>query len=302
MLPQARIHRPVLLRRLSKLGGDGWTALLFLAPSLIGFALFYLIPFAGGLYYSLMDSPVNGSFAGWSNYREVAGSASFRKAAANTAWLAGLGVPLLMIISLSLALLLNRALPLRRWFRTAFVLPMVVPAASVILFWQVLFASHGWLNHLLIQADRLPVPWLESASARGVIIVLYVWKNVGYNIVLLLAGLAAIPREYYESASIDGAGKIRQLFGITLRYLIPTLFFVTVMSIIGAFKVFRETYLIAGEYPHDSIYMLQHYMNNMFLALDYQKLTSAAYMMAVVIIALVVLLFQAERWFRRSLE
>ncbi|RAU94887.1 carbohydrate ABC transporter permease [Paenibacillus sp. YN15] len=302
MLPQARIHRPVLLRRLFKRGGDGWTALLFLAPSLIGFALFYLIPFAGGLYYSLMDSPVNGSFAGWSNYREVAGSASFRKAAVNTAWLAGLGVPLLMVISLTLALLLNRALPLRRWFRTAFVLPMVVPAASVILFWQVLFASHGWLNHLLIQADRLPVPWLESTSARGVIVVLYVWKNVGYNIVLLLAGLAAIPREYYESASIDGAGKIRQLFGITLRYLIPTLFFVTVMSVIGAFKVFRETYLIAGEYPHDSIYMLQHYMNNMFLALDYQKLTSAAYMMAAVIIALVVLLFQAERWFRRSLE
>jgi multiple sugar transport system permease protein len=297
-----RRSRPAILRLLAGPGKDGPAALLFLAPSLAGFALFYLLPFIGGLYYSVMDSPVDGSFVGAANFVDVWNSESFRKAAVNTAWFTGIGVPLLLIVSLTLAVLLNRSLPLRSWFRTAFVLPLVVPVASVVLFWQVLFDTHGWLNGVLDASGHAPVSWMESGEARAVIILMYIWKNAGYNIVLLLAGLQTIPRDYYETASIDGAGACRQFFGITLRYLIPTLFFVTIMSIVGSFKVFRETYLIAGEYPHDSIYMLQHYMNNMFLSLDYQKLTSAAYMMAAAIIAAIVLLFQADRRFRHSVE
>ncbi|MDF2961540.1 MAG: binding-protein-dependent transport system inner rane component [Paenibacillus sp.] len=302
MLQQARQKRSVIFRRLSGPGKDGPAALLFLTPSLVGFSLFYLIPFIGGIYYSLMDSPVDGTFVGEDNYLEVWNSESFRKAAVNTACFTGIGVPLLLVVSLAIAVLLNRSLPLRRWFRTAFVLPLVVPVASVVLFWQVLFDTHGWLNSVLVSSGHTPVNWMESGEARAVIILMYVWKNAGYNIILLLAGLQTIPRDYYETASIDGAGKFRQFFGITLRYLIPTLFFVIIMSVVGSFKVFRETYLMAGEYPHDSIYMLQHYMNNMFLSLDYQKLTSAAYIMATGIIAVVVLLFQADRRFRHSIE
>jgi len=302
MLQQALQKKQFFLRRLFGPNRDGPAALLFLAPSLAGLALFYMIPFAGGIYYSVMDSPVDGAFVGMDNYAEVWNSSSFRKAAANTAAFAGIGVPILLVVSLFVALLLNRSLPLRRSFRTASVLPLVVPVASVVLFWEVLFDTNGWLNSVLAASGRAPILWLESDRARAVIILMYVWKNVGYNVVLLLAGLQTIPADYYETASIDGAGKWRQFFGITLRYLIPTLFFVAIMSIVGSFKVFRETYLISGEYPHDSIYMLQHYMNNMFLALDYQKLTSAAYIMAVGIIALVVVLFEIDRRFRSSLE
>ncbi|MDF2723007.1 MAG: sugar transporter permease [Paenibacillus sp.] len=302
MLQRVRLKKPAFLRRLSGPERDGPAALLFILPSFAGFALFYLIPFAGGIYYSLMDSPVDGHFVGMDNYIEVWNSASFRKAALNTASLTGIGVPLLLIVSLTIAILLNGAIPFRSWFRTAFVLPLVVPVASIVLFWQVLFDTHGWLNSLLIQSGHDPVSWMEGGKARIVIILMYIWKNAGYNIVLLIAGLQTIPQQYYETASIDGAGKMRQFFGITLRYLIPTLFFVAIMSIVGSFKVFRETYLMAGEYPHDSIYMLQHYMNNMFLSLDYQKLTSAAYMMAAAIIALVVLMFQADKRFRNAIE
>lgn len=302
MLQQALQKKTSFLRRLFGPNRDGPAALFFLAPSLAGLALFYMIPFVGGIYYSVMDSPVDGAFVGMDNYAEVWNSSSFRKAAANTAAFAGIGVPILLVVSLFVALLLNRSLPLRRPFRTASVLPLVVPVASVVLFWEVLFDTNGWLNSVLAASGRDPVLWLESDRARAVIILMYVWKNVGYNVVLLLAGLQTIPADYYETASIDGAGKWRQFFGITLRYLIPTLFFVAIMSIVGSFKVFRETYLISGEYPHDSIYMLQHYMNNMFLALDYQKLTSAAYIMAVGIIALVVVLFEIDRRFRSSLE
>lgn len=302
MARQASRSNWALFRRISGPDRDGPAALLFLAPSLIGFALFYLIPFIGGIYYSLMDSPVDGTFVGADNYKEVWNSTSFRKAAVNTFSFTGIGVPLLLLVSLSIAVLLNRSLPLRRWFRTAFVLPLVVPVASVVLFWQVVFDTHGWLNGMLAASGRDPVNWMESGEAQAVIILMYIWKNAGYNVVLLLAGLQTIPQDYYESASMDGAGKVRQFFGITLRYLIPTLFFVTIMSVVGSFKVFRETYLMAGEYPHDSIYMLQHYMNNMFLSLDYQKLTSAAYIMAAGIVAIVVLLFQVDKRFRQSIE
>ena len=111
----------------------------------------------------------------------------------------------------------------------------------------------------------------EDRSARNVIIVVYLWKNIGYNVILFLAGLQRIPQDYYETAQIEGAGRLRQFGSITLVYLTPTMFLVVIMSIINSFKVFRETYLIAGDYPHDSIYMMQHYMNNMFVVARYSE-------------------------------
>ena len=131
---------------------------------------------------------------------------------------------------------------------------------------------------------------------------LYLWKNTGYNMVLFLAGLQNIPQEYYESSEIDGAGGWRKFIHITMVYLTPAAFFIFVISIINSFKVFRETYLISGAYPHDSIYMLQHYMNNMFASLDYQKLTSAAFIMAVFIYVLVLSLYKFERKISNAIE
>ncbi|RYD02142.1 hypothetical protein N752_27205 [Desulforamulus aquiferis] len=137
--------------------------------------------------------------------------------------------------------------------------------------------------------------WMKTDWAMIVVLVVYLWKNIGYSMILFLTGLQNIPAEYYEAARIDGASRWQEFFRITLVYLTPTAFFIFVISIINSFKVFRETYLISGEYPHSSIYMLQHYMNNMFMALDYQKLTSAAFIMAFFIVAVVLLLFIVER-------
>jgi multiple sugar transport system permease protein len=279
---------------------DGLTALLFLLPSLAGFALFFLIPFVMGFYYSLMDSPVNGSFTGMTNYRELLANPVFRRAAGNTFLFTAICVPLNMLLSLGLAILLNRKLPFRRTFRISFLSPLVVPVASVVLVWKAIFDLNGTLNGWLTQWGILPKDWMESSAALYVVIIVYLWKNIGYNMVLFLAGLQNIPADYYEAASIDGAGKFRQWRSITLVYLTPTAFFVFIMSIINSFKVFRETYLIAGDYPDPSIYMLQHYMNNMFKSLDYQKLTSAAFLMALGIVLLVSILFAAERRMSKS--
>ncbi|WP_115993461.1 carbohydrate ABC transporter permease [Cohnella lupini] len=281
---------------------DAAAAWLFLAPSGAGFALFFLIPFAMGTMYSFMDSVVDGHYTGLDNYRELLQSGSFRKAAANTAYFSAVSVPLNLTLSLIFALLLNGNLYLRKWLRTAYVLPLVVPVASIVLIWQMLFDWNGSLNAWLSAFGLERVDWMKTDAARNVIIVVYLWKNIGYNVILLLAGLQRIPKDYYETAQIEGAGRLRQFGSITLVYLTPTMIFVVIMSIINSFKVFRETYLIAGDYPHDSIYMMQHYMYNMFASLDIQKLTAAANLMVVGILLIVMGLFALERRYRQFME
>lgn len=296
-------HGFIMKKKLKKwIRKDSSAAWIFLAPSGVGFALFYLIPFAMGLFYSFMDNTVDGQFVGLDNYRELLASSSFRKAASNTFYFSAVSVPLILALSLGLAMLLNKNIYLRKWLRTAYVLPLVVPVASIILIWQMLFDWNGSLNAWLSGFGFERVDWMKTDAARNVIIVVYLWKNIGYNVILFLAGLQQIPKDYYETAQIEGAGRLRQFGSITLVYLTSTMFFVVIMSIINSFKVFRETYLIAGDYPHDSIYMMQHYMNNMFTSLDIQKLTAAATLMVGCILLIVMGLFALERRHRQFME
>lgn len=281
---------------------DASAALMFLAPSVIGFALFYLIPFAIGVFYSFMDSTVDSQFVGLANYRELLASHSFRKASSNTFYFSVISVPLILLLSLGLAMLLNKNIYLRKWLRTAYVMPLVVPVASIILIWTILFDWNGSLNTWLSGFGIERVDWMKTDAARNVIIVVYLWKNIGYNVILFLAGLQQIPKDYYETAQIEGAGRLRQFGSITIVYLTSTMFLVVIMSIINSFKVFRETYLIAGDYPHDSIYMMQHYMNNMFTSLDIQKMTAAATLMVGCILLIVMGLFALERRHRKYME
>jgi len=289
--------------KIFKLLRQDWTvAVIFLAPSLIGFAIFYLIPFVMGFFYSFQDSTVDGSFVGFDNYNELYASESFRKAATNTFLFTVISVPFIVVLSLLFAILLNQKLFIRNWLQTAFVLPLVVPVASIVMMWQILFDWNGTVNVWMQSMHIERIDWMKSDWSMGVLIIVYTWKNIGYNIILFLAGLQSIPKDYYETADIEGAGGFHKLIHITLVYLTPTMFFVVLMSIINSFKVFRETYLIAGDYPHDRIYMLQHYMNNMFLSLDIQKLTAAATLMVGCILISVTVMLSIERRFRQFMD
>jgi len=276
-------------------------AFCFLAPSLAGFALFYLVPFGQSVVYSFQDR-VGGIGLTMANYQELFLSSSFQKAAGNTFRFMIVSVPLVTVLSLALALLLNQRVFFRNMLRTVYVLPLVVPVASIVLVWQIVFDWNGALNRLLGSYGLDRIDWMKSDWAGAVVVLIYVWKNIGYNVVLFLAGLQNIPEQYYEIADLEGAGPARKLFGITLTYLTPTTFLVVFMSVLNSFKVFRETYLVAGDYPHDRIYMMQHYMNNMFLSLDIQKLSAAAVLMAICILALVAVLFRTEKTFRSYME
>lgn len=286
----------------ARLRKDGFQALWFLLPSAAGFALFYLAPFLLGLYESFTDGALAGKFVGFRNYAELLDSESFLKAVGNTLIFAGIGVPLLIALSLTLALLLNRPLYARGWLRSSIMLPLVVPVASVVTVWQLFFDWNGTLNAWLHQLGKERIDWLQSNGSMSVIVAMFVWKNAGYNMVVFLAGLQSIPKDYYETASIEGAGRFRQFRTITLVYLTPTMFFVLLISIVNSFKVFRETYLLAGDYPYDRLYMLQHYMNNMFYVLDVQKLTAAAVLMVGCIVLLAMGLLRIERRFRDNTE
>ena len=268
---------------------------LFLLPSLGGVLLFFLIPFVGGFYYAVVDHPLFGHFVGLENFINILQNRAFLKAAVNTSIFTAIGVPFNMVLALILALLLKQAGKTGKMMLVFFILPLVIPVASVSYFWQIVFAPNGWLNNLFHTYGMSTIDWLNTGWARMVILIVYLWKYVGYNIVLYLFALSNIPAEYYEAADIDGANGWQKFRHITLIYLTPAIFFVFIISMINSLKVFRETYLIAGQYPHESIYMLQHYMNNMFLSLDYQKLTSAAYLMVLFITMLVFLFFYYQK-------
>ncbi|MFD3268557.1 carbohydrate ABC transporter permease [Paenibacillus dendritiformis] len=276
-------------------------AVCFLAPSAVGFFLFYVIPFGQSILYSFQSGPDREIWT-FANYEALFRSASFLKAAGNTLRFTAMGVPLLIVASLGTALFLHSRVFFRKWLRTAFVLPLVVPVASIVQVWQIFFDWNGALNVVLERFGMSRIDWMRSDWAIAVVVLIYIWKNIGYNVVLFLAGLQNIPDQYYEIANLEGAGRLRKLCSITLIYLLPSMFLVILMSILNSFKVFRETYLVAGDYPHDSIYMLQHYINNMFASLEVEKLSAAACLMALCILVLVFALHRVERSFRSFME
>ena len=257
---------------------------LFLAPSLCGVTLFVLAPFAETVRRSFCDT-LGRQAVGLANYQSVLQNTAFRLAVRNTVRFTAVCVPLLLGLSLLLALAL-RSRPLRgtRWaqrYRTTFLLPMAIPVASIALLWQVLFAQNGLLNTLL----GTHCDFLGSDAAFWVLIATYVWKNAGYTSVLWSGGLDAIPKELYEAAAVDGAGAVRQFTAVTLPQLGPTLAGTGILSLLNTGKVFREAYLVAGAYPPQSIYLLQHLFNNWFLALDLPRLCAAAVLVALATLA-----------------
>ncbi len=281
---------------------DLFGALAFLGPSVLGVLVFFVVPFGVVVYYSLIHGPLDHSFVGLENYISVWNNAAFRIASKNTATFTGVAVPLAVVISLVLALVLECRIPLKSQFRTFFLSPMMVPVASIILIWQVLFHQSGVVNELAKIVGKQGVDWLNSDQCQVVIIVLFLWKNIGYFMVLFMAALNNIPQTLVEVASVEGASPARIFFSIKLRYLSPTVLFVTILSIINSFKVFREVYLLTGNYPYEGLYMMQHFMNNMFLALDNQRLSAAAVILALVLVVLIALLFAIENWFGKDVE
>lgn len=239
-----------------------------------------LIPFLDVVKRSFQQA-VGSGFVGMENYRMVVENEAFRLAAGNTARFMAVCLPLLLVLSLGTAVLVGHVTKFQRWMKTGFLLPMAIPAASVVVFFQMVFDEKGWLGQLVGVFGITGRDWLASDSAFWILVVCYIWKNLGYDMILWLAGLGAIPEEQYEAARVQGAGEWACFWYITLPQLKETTFVTGLLSFVNAFRVFREAYLLAGDYPHESIYMLQHLFNNWFVNLNIQKMTAAAVMLVI---------------------
>ncbi len=264
--------------------------LIYILPSLLGTSIFIFIPFLDVIFKSFFNG-VSGEFVALKNYINIFNNEAFRLASFNTFKFIFICIPLLIGLSLFVAILLNNITLKQEFFKTTFLIPMAIPVASVVLLWSVMFNEKGVINGILNKFGINSIDWLNSDFAFWILVFTYIWRNLGYNIILWLAGLSNISKSLYEAGSVDGADKIQLFMFITLPNLIPTIFTVSVLSLLNSFKVFREAYLVAGEYPHNSMYMLQHTFNNWFNSLDIDKLSAGATVLSIVIFILI-LMFQ----------
>ena len=284
----------------------------FLLPGLCGVAVFYLIPFLDVIRRSFVQM-ASGSFCGLQNYKMVVENDAFRLAAKNTLRFVLVCLPLLLVLSLVLAFLVNELWAyltkrnrsgLRRdqkqseesvnafigAIKAAYQLPLAIPAASVVLLWKLMFDRSGFVNGMLHLCGLSAVDWMNTGASFAVLVFSYIWKNLGYTMILWLAGLASVPQSVYEAAEMDGAKKSVQFFKITLPLIRPMIFTIVVLSFLNSFKVFREAYLVAGNYPQEDIYLLQHLFNNWFLSLSVDKMAAASVLLAGVIGGFVLIL------------
>lgn len=264
----------------------------FLLPNLFGILCFSLLPMLQVLLRSF-QSAIGGNWVGMQNYFTVLNNTAFQKAAANTGKFTAVCIPLLILISLALAALLYSLPGIGSTLCSIFLMPMAVPAASVVLVWKVLFHKNGLINGALLAFGSNGVNWMGSGAAFRMLVISYLWKNLGYTMILWTAGLSAIPEEIYEAAQVDGAGKWQSFLYITLPNLKGTACTITVLSLLNSFKVFREAWLVAGDYPHESMYLLQHLYNNWFRELDFDKIAAASVLTSGVVFLLIGLLRKA---------
>ena len=277
-----KTRRSCIMRNKTQAGRLARKAYLFLLPSLAGTAVFVLLPYVDVVRRSFFEA-AGGRFVAMQNYVTVVGNSAFRLASFNTLRFLVICVPLLVLVSLFCSMLIAGLKEEGTVFKTSLLVPLAIPVASIVLLWKLFFHPQGMVNQITALFGMAGIDWINGDTAFGVLVFTYVWKNLGYDVVLWVAGLAAISDELYEAARVDGAGIVARFFYVTLPGLSKTAFLVVSLSVFNSFKVFREAYLIAGEYPHESIYMLQHLFNHWFVTLDIQKMSAASVLLLLVV-------------------
>ncbi len=248
---------------------------LLLFPSAAGVMIFWAVPFVRLLISSFYLSQ-NGSFCGLHNYMEVLSSQSFRLAAGNTVRFMAFSIPVMLAVSLCAAVLLSEKTFLNLWMKEGIILPFVLPATAVSIFCTVLFDHNGFANLFL----KHRFDWLGGDTSFWVLLFIYAWKYIGIYMLIWLSGIANVPLELRDAAYLDGAGRWQYVRNILLPNLKQVGFICFVFLFINSFKVFREIYLITGNYPNKKIYMLQHIFNNWFADFAMDKMAAGAVLSA----------------------
>lgn len=255
--------------------------LCFLLPSFAGVLLFVLLPFLDVIKRSFQTA-VTGELTGWKNYGLIFKNQAFLLAVKNTARFTVVCIPLLVLVGLFVAFLLS-GLKDGAVIKSIYLFPMAMPTATIVLVWKLVFYRQGFLNLFLSKIGEITGLWgevtmdyLGTGASFWVLVASYLWKNTGYTVVLWLAGILAIPNELLEAARVDGAGRWKCIRYIILPNLKGSLYTIVILSFLNSFKIYREAYLVAGSYPQENIYLLQHLFNNWFVNLEFDKMAAAA--------------------------
>ncbi|KGF72075.1 sugar ABC transporter permease [Neosynechococcus sphagnicola sy1] len=274
------------------LGPDGITAWIFLSPALVFLGIFVLWPMAYLCYLSFTTGSFTRGGTTWvglRNYWRLFLSPDFWQVLGNTAYFTLATVIPSLVLPLGLSVLLNRTMALRGLLRTAYFIPSVTSLVAVGLGFRWLFQTEGPLNSLIGSIGLAPIPWLGSTTwAMPVLILLSTWKQLGFNLVVFLAGLQAIPTSRYEAAELDGANGWQQFWHITLPGLRPTLIFATVTTTIFTLRSFEQVYVITGGGPLNSTNLLVYYIyDQAFAQFDFGYAAAATVMLLLMTLILV---------------
>jgi len=274
---------------------EGLSAILFLSPTLLVFMVFVLFPVVFSFYLSFhtwnMFSSQR-SFVGLENYERILRTPEFWDVLRNTVIYTLGTIPLNMIVALVLAYLLNKKIVGKKILRTAFFAPVIMSSVAAAVIWRWVYEPNfGLLNYCLSWFGVPAVNWLnDPTAAMFALIMMGVWKTFGVNMVLFSAGLQGIPEHYYEAAEIDGAGRWRKFWHITLPLLSPTTFFILVMSVIGSFQVFDTVYVLTSGGPLGRTKVLVFYLyENAFKFFEMGYASAVAYVLFAIIFGLTLL-------------
>ncbi len=276
--------------------------LFFLAPSLFGLILFQLIPFGNSLYLSLTDWDVlsDANFIGLQNYSDILRSSEFWKVLSNTFYFIILYIPGIIIVSLGLASLLNVNAPGKKFFRVVFYIPVLTSWVAAALLWRWLLSPYyGPINEILSFFGLTGPSWLYDKNwAMPGIVIASLWKDMGYFGLIFLSALQSIDKTYYEAARMDGASSLKVFFKITLPMISPTMFFVTIISIINSFQLFPQVMIMTEGGPFGSTQVMVERIYS--YAFDYYKMGYASafswILFVFIFIATVVQLYFQKRW------
>lgn len=275
---------------------------MFILPGLIGLMIFYMIPFVWGFVLSLMSDSAKGGFVGFENYIKVSRNQIFLLGIKNSFLLTAISAPICWAIGFIIATALQRSLYRNNFVRSTLIIPYIMPSSAILLYFLLLFDWGGIMNGILrvLGVDR--VMWLGGSMLRVPVILLYLWKNIGFCAIIFSAAMQSIPDALYEYAELEGISAIRRETAITMPLIAPSSFLVFVFAVINSFKIFREAYFIGGAYPDESIYTFQNYMNNMFQKLNFSNVIAGAYIFATAIVLLFAVLYFMQKRFAGALS
>lgn len=255
-------------------------------PAAVGFAVFYIYPFIKSIGYSFIESNFSSKFVWFDNYKAVLSNEFFRLALKNTVIFSVVGVAGVVVLAFLMSIGLVKMSKKYSLIKSAFILPYVLPSVSIIFVWQMIFSSDGYSTLASVLGSRGLFDVLP-------LYLIFIWKNIGIDVILITAALSKLPQEIYEAAALDCASGLRIHLKITLLLISPSLLFVTVFSFVNSLKIFKESYLFYNSNYHpDSAYMIQNFMNNNFFKLNYQNLSTAVTMFTLIVAVIILVIYK----------